>query len=108
MWEVYSHSIFVGGAWAVCFYWDHFRPRIWGSQGNGCRVTDPSPAIAEGPKRPVPEKARVRFKPRSLTGWGMLVQGLTDAFEQGVHLPLDGFRFPENEHVVIHIDWDPI
>jgi hypothetical protein len=30
MWEVYSHSIFVDGAWAVCFYWDHFHPRISG------------------------------------------------------------------------------
>jgi hypothetical protein len=65
MWEVYSHSIFVDGAWVVCFYWDHFRPRISGvSAGrinllkcyfvcyrfvrepkNGYRVTDRSPAI---------------------------------------------------------------
>jgi hypothetical protein len=67
MWQVYSHSIFVDGAWAVCFYWDHFHPRISGvsawrinllrcyfacyrflwEPGNGCRVTDQSPAIAK-------------------------------------------------------------
>jgi hypothetical protein len=28
--RVYSHSIFVDGAWAVCFYCGHFRPRISG------------------------------------------------------------------------------
>ena len=38
----------------------------------------------------------------------MPVQGLTDAFEQPVHLPVDAVRFTENEHVVIHIDWNPI
>ena len=32
MWEVYSDSIFVDGACAVCFYWDHSHPRFLGSQ----------------------------------------------------------------------------
>jgi hypothetical protein len=34
MWEGYSHSIFVDGAWAVYFYWDHFHPRISGVSGD--------------------------------------------------------------------------
>ena len=38
----------------------------------------------------------------------MPVQRRTNALEQRVHLPIDSFRCPENEHVVIHIDWDPI
>ena len=38
----------------------------------------------------------------------MPVQGLADAFEQPVHLSVDAVRCPENEHIVIHIDWDPI
>ena len=45
---------------------------------------------------------------RSLAGGAMLVQALTDAFEQPVYLPVDAVRFMENEYVVIHIDRDPI
>jgi hypothetical protein len=40
MWEVYSHSIFVDGAWAVYFYWDISTHEFLGYQ-----VTNKPPQV---------------------------------------------------------------